>query len=470
MNIKFYRNYFILFFAFFLILIPLSSATISMKTDVKALYNLGDRINASVEILKEEDIQGIMKTRLKCQGYELEYFSTFIELKSGEAKIIVLPELPVKKLMLGECYLDINVEDMSGQMIYTFSSGKFIISDKMDGVVIKSRDSILPGESLILYVDINPTYMSESTKYFSANLLSEVYKYETNLEQFNYTLQTKNNIKSGEKSIAVFVLDSYGNSYEKEVEFSVTAVPTRLGLNISSNAVNPGDNLIINSYLYDQADDVLNEKIALSIFEMKNTLLKKDVMSGETFTYQIPQFTPPGSYSMKIIYNNLNEVGKFSVSELKKINTYLQKGLLVVENIGNVPYYQNLVVDMGGENNYNLTYEIDLKPAEKKEIELSKFVRTGNYSFSVYEEENISDININTNLSLEDDRPAYRKISQGLLSITGNSIVAYQPTRKVYSIAILVTIVFLVIVVAGRMKKIKPKNKSEKEIEEEFKY
>ena len=466
------KNCFILIavFVFILLLTQFSSATISMKTEFKPVYNIGDRINASVEILKEEDVQGILKTKLKCPGYELEYFTTIIEIKKAETKTIILPELPVKKLMIGECYLIIIVENMNGQLIYTFESEKFNVSDKLDGAMIKSKDTIIPGESLILYVDLNPTYRSESTKYFSANILSEVYKYETNLEQFNYTINTKENIKSGEKNIAVYVLDSYGNNYEKEIEFSVTAVPTRLGLNISSNAANPGDNLVINPYLYDQADDILNEEVVLSIFEMKNTLLKKEVMSGQAFTYQVPQFTPPGNYNVKIIYNNLNEAEKFSVNEFKKINVDLQKGVLVVENVGNVPYYQDLVVDMDGENNYNLTYEINLRPAEKKEIELSKFVRTGNYSFSVYEKQNISNVNINTNLSLQDDRPTYRKISQGLLSITGNSIIAYQPTKKVYSIAILITIVFLVIVVAGRMKSIKPKDKTKKEIDEEFKY
>ena len=435
-----------------LLILPLANAAISMTASLKNSYNIGDEFSSSFNVLEDRDIKGVFSAVLNCKSYSLNYFTTFIDFKKGSTEAISAPKLPILNPMLGQCTVNAKVEDVDHNLIESYSSAAFDISNKLNASVGLNKDSFMPGEELSMYIEAYLSYSKASAKNIKISLEGNDYELKGNENKFDYKIQLDSKIKSGKHTLKTTISDEFGNSFSGEKEFSVNAIPTTLGVKLDRTNLAPRESINIKSGIYDQAGDEIKEALSLDISGKKITLVKKEVMSGEDFSYAIPAFTPPGNYDVKAGYKGLSFAGNFSVDEVRKINAQIENSTVIVENIGNVLYDDNIILDAYGEKIYNITYRIKLEPAEKEIIDLSKFISLGRYNLSIYGFNESVEKNIEIN---NDNRPWYRKIGQGLITITGGTVKAIYPNTgmNLFLLFIALTIPMLLIFTYKKLKK-----------------
>ena len=81
-----------LFFAvIFLLIIPISFASIEITSSFKEKYNLGDIIESSVRITTEKYTEGLIKATLKCTDKDVLYYAAPISMEQGETKTVEIP-------------------------------------------------------------------------------------------------------------------------------------------------------------------------------------------------------------------------------------------------------------------------------------------------------------------------------------------------------------------------------------------
>ncbi len=124
--------------------------------------------------------------------------------------------------------------------------------------------------------------------------------------------------------------------------------------------------------------------------------------------------------------------------------------VVIVENIGNVEYDDEttIVLESDGKN-YLINKKIKLDPGEIMNIDLSKEVPEGTYDVVLPDtEENESKLeNIIEDVSISDNRPAYKKVGSGMGAISGAVVGAsdYIASRPILASFILIVIIIVIV-------------------------
>jgi len=435
------KNYALLIIPIILFLIPPASAEVELINNLKDTYNLGDKITTNFSISESIPIQGIFKISLICENYNLDYFTNVVNLKKEEIKKFN-SELPVTDSMLGRCYISSILEDMDHNLIDSFKSKEFLISDELKTSINKNKENFFPSEILSIYFNIEPTYSEDVVKDIIIKLSNKTYKFRTNKTNFKYDIKIPSDIKSGKNILSFRINDSFGNSFGDGFFINITPIAKKLSLDLNKHALIPQEEIKIKPILYDQAGDLLVRKINLTILKDKKILINKEVNSGEFFTYIPPPLTAPGSYKVKVKYEKLSNEKDFYVKGIKKLKIEIISNTILIENIGNIPYNDFIKFNLSNSKKYCISYKIKLNPGEKTIVDLSKLVEAGNYSIVIYE--NSNKIISQGNMFLEDNRPFHRKLFQNLLSITGGSALLTYPNTKANIIFIVLTLIVVI--------------------------
>jgi len=230
------------------------------------------------------------------------------------------------------------------------------------------------------------------------------------------------------------VLAYEGDSGERTSEgiamanLEVFQISTSIDAALSGQNLNPGDGFSFQPLLMDQTGISISDETSVVIRDGSlNRIFESLVQSGETVNYNIPTNLTAGYYEVVVSSGELNVVKSFYVNEKEIVSFALDNGTLIVTNIGNIPYDNDIQVDLNGKP---FVRSVDLGLQESQEFRL--LGSDGEYDIKISDGET--------------------EITQGGVALTGNAVgVEYIKRSSLRLNTPIVWIFFIVVLGAGAL-------------------
>jgi len=468
----------------FLIVVPIVSADIAITGPLEELYNLGDIFSASVYITPDKDIDGLVKTTLQCDNYNLPYYIIPINIKTGREKKISIPELTASRQ--GSCVINVALQTTAGDIVEETNSNSFRITAELNLTANLNKEEFLQGEDLTITGSVKSRSGEDVEKAtLTVELAGKRYTADIKKDEFSYTLNLGDTESDPNHILSLSINDSKGNSGEEEFGIAIKPVAAKLENEINRISFRPLETLELTALLYDMAGEAVNDYINFILTDPAGKkLFEYNALSYTLVKYTFAQDALPGNYQLKAYINNVNKEDTIKVEEVRDLDITIVGNIVYVKNIGNVRYNDQatIILETDDGSKYLVNKKIKLEPAETAEFDLSKEVPTGEYNVIVEsevgtEEEVITDTVSEENIPIEDGRSVYKKTKQGLIRVTGATIAAVNSAKGIFASIFMVIIILSTILYYSRdylKKKIKgfnnPLNKPEhKHVREEIK-
>ncbi len=378
-----------------LLLIPFSRATIVLD-NFESKYNLGDEFDSELDfvLLESRDVEGSLSFELRCHDSSYQIFNLHSQIYAGEKTEInspfpvILSRYLVENYNLtGFCYVEVVLKDFKGIKIDSAVSNRFLITDKIDVMLILEKDEFLPGERLIIE-GIAIKSNGDEAKGTSVLILGKEYTSDIRRGKFSFKLALNESIKSGNNTIKIAVSDNDGNKGEAMKEIIIIPILTSISLEIIKDSIMPGETLMLKPGLYDQANDETYGYIDIIIYSPNNKeVLNKKMSSGEEFGYSLSNKAIPGEWKIKAIADKNIETNKiFQVMKNRAIKAEIYQisgeTAFNITNIGNVPYQEDMTIFFETENSViEKTKKLSLDIDESAYFKLS--APMGDYEISI---------------------------------------------------------------------------------------
>src|SRR3990167_7729233 len=337
----------------FLFFVPFVTAEIDVLTQAEDFYNINERIPVKIVVAHTQEEDGFVKAGAICDNANLDYFVSPILLKTSPQELTI-PDLKLTKTMAGKCSLEISLLDSSNALIEKEVVKVFEISSELILSTSLNKDTLSPGEELKIKGDLKNIRGELLDKGQVKIFLDEnEFSTELNKGEFSYTYSIPSNIKSNSHSLKISYEDGFENKASKEFSIFIAPRPSKLKILINKLDFLPDDQITIESLLYDQADDL-----------MENHAL-------------------PGSWVIKASTDEFKVESTFNVAEVKKVEVYVEDGIVYVRNIGNVPYDDEVEVKAIGEDGKEFTKRVQVDPSESRIIKLSDELKEGIYNLNL---------------------------------------------------------------------------------------
>ncbi len=455
-----------LFFTIFLIA-PAVLADITILTE-QGIYNLGNKIKASASVFQEADFEGLFKLTIACNDYKLQYYTTPLSLESNSRTALDVPELTATSSMLGNCMIIGDLTTNNNLIIEEKSSNTFEVTHQLKVLPVNSKIIALPSDSIKLVGVVNEAFGNNVLKAnIKITLDNLTYESEAIDGKFDIFIELSENIKSGKHIVEIDASDPKNNVGYAAVELEIIPVPSYIKLELSEYSINPGAKIEIVSYLYDQADDLINASISLEmIYEDDEKIFTKTVQSNEKMIYEFSQYAKPGKYFITATYKNLKEESVVNVSTLREVKLKYENQSVLIENIGNVPFIDELTLYVQSElKKLLVTKKVNIEPGKFLIVDLSKEVPEGVYNILFPFKEGLDTIRQTLNQSsfpgenllaaevrIDDNRPIYKRLAAGIDGLSAglagtDGILARNP---LIAPMILLGIILLVVIRYGR--------------------
>ena len=465
----------ILLFLILILTIPIAFADIVIQTEQNT-YNLGNKIKSSASVVQPNNFDGLFKLTLSCGSYRLQYFLTPVSLEANFRSAVYVPELVATSSMLGNCSITGNLLTNDNLIIEEQDSNNFGITSQLNVLPVKTKVIAFPGDTILISGIINEAFGNNVLKAATKIVLgNNSYAIDAIDGKFNLTLELARNIKSGKHTIEISASDPKNNIGSSAIELEITAVPSYIKTETSSNSLLPGSKISIVSSLYDQADDLINSSLDLELASQKKSkVFTKAVQSGEKIEYEFSQYAEPGLYTLTTSYKNLLDQDLINITTIREVKIKFENETVFIENIGNIPFDDELTFFLESETKkYPILKKIKVDPGKILDIDLSKEVPLGIYDVVLPLKEGLGPIKEKINETLQnaiksvqgitslqnesvlasevtihDNRPIYKKVASGISSISGalvgaDGVLAKNPIiAPVILVAILGIIVF----------------------------
>ncbi len=473
-----------LFLAIFLI-VPAVLADVTILAE-QGIYNLGNKIRASASVLQETDFDGLFKLTISCDDYRLQYYTTPLSLEQNSRTAIDVPELTATSSMLGKCMITGDLTTNDNLIIEKKVSSAFEVTHKLDVLPVNAKITALPSEPVKIVGVVNEAFGNNLLKAnVEVELDNSTYQADAVDGKFDVLIELPKNIKSGKHTIEITASDSKNNIGYGSVELKIIPVQNYINLEVSEHSINPGAKIGITPYLYDQADDLINDSVELEMaYQNEEKIFTKTVQSNEKIEYEFSQYAKPGNYILTGAYKNLQSQAAVNVSALREVKIKYENQSVFIENIGNVPFADELTFIVQNElRKYPITKKISVDPGKLLAFDLSQEVpegfynvmleATGNAVAAITEkiDESIGEAAskeevLAENTKIDDNRPFYRRIASNFNTISSSLVGADGILSRNPLIAptILIGIILLLAVKYGRkplMKLIRREKKEE---------
>ncbi|HLC96087.1 MAG TPA: hypothetical protein VJH97_02095 [Candidatus Nanoarchaeia archaeon] len=397
----------------FCVLMASAIAEIELSNELQETYILGMPIDSSFLVSLDSNQSALFRLRLVCDSYEIEYFVTLIDLSKDST--LDPPALMPTDSMVGECSLSVRVETLEKELVGSYTSPFFQVTNSLDVSIGLDSSEPTPGTTVTLTGQIRPT--GEFTILLSFAGSQETFAAGS---EFSRALVIPSTIKSGEQVLNVHVTDDYNNQGDATVSLTIKPKLTALQLLVNKEAFNPGETLSIKAEALDQAATLMEQTIAITITHKTNIIHTGKIESADSFEYKLPPSANPGEYLVEIEAGEIKEQVKVQVAELKKLNVSLEGGIVRITNIGNIPYDDTVNLNLYSEDGILvLNQHIKLDPKEEANIDLSKRVAADNYTIS--STENGTNVTLGTDVFIPDNRSFFTKITGAVIGIDGVS-------------------------------------------------
>ncbi|MEK6907281.1 MAG: hypothetical protein AABW45_02025, partial [Nanoarchaeota archaeon] len=356
------------------------SAEISVLNQIEQLYNINERVPLKVAVSYTEEIDGSVKSSIICDNANVDYFVTPFYLKTSPQEITI-PELKLTKNMLGKCSLEVSLSDDIGTLLDKKVASIFEVSQDLILTVNINKNEFSPGNELKIDGDVkNIRGELLKTGVVKISLDNQSFNAELRDGKFSYSYNLASDIKSNAHLLRISLEDGYGNKASKE--FSIFIIPKPASLKLLLNKIDflPEEKINIESLLYDQANDLIENEAEIKVYDPEEKLVRQGKYKLD---FTLDQYAPPGNWLIKASTDDFKIQSSFSVAVVKKVQVYVEDGVVYVKNVGNVPYDDEVEVSAIGEDGREFTKRIKIDPKESRIIKLSDELKEGQYNLDV---------------------------------------------------------------------------------------
>jgi len=322
-------------------LINLVYAEISIVSQPKELYNIGDTLKTTISTAgASEDL----KVEIDCNSsLKLIYFDHI----SKDVNI----ERPLTKDflrdMIGKCNLLISFGGESR------ISQIFEITGQINSEIQLNKNNFNPGDSL----EISGTATKPNGQ--AVQGFAEIKIAELGIEnsvpvvdgQFSANMTIPSDKAPAEYKMSIQIYekenDDITNQQIREMIISINQIPTSIGIILNNDKIKPGETLEIQPTLYDQAEQLINEPIGIEVVSEEETSMKKLVNSGEMAVFVLPKNSLQGFWKVKAESKGITADKQIYVDKNEEAEFILINDSLSVVNVGNSVYDKIIEIKIG---------------------------------------------------------------------------------------------------------------------------
>ena len=444
-----------IFMLFFLFFAQFASAEISILSQIEDIYNINEKIPLKLTINYNQELDGFVRSSLICDNANLDYFITPFTFKTSSQELTI-PDLKLTKNMLGKCSLEISLTDGGDVLLEKKSVKIFEVSENLILTVSLNKEKLYPNDELQVAGDVKNVRggLLDAGK---VEIILDDEKLNADLDkgEYAYNYQIPGGIKSNSHELIISFEDGYGNKASKEFSIFINPKPAQLKNLLNKIDFLPNDRVTIESLLYDQAGDLIENNAEIIVFNPDNDLIKGGSYKLE---FTLDQYALPGEWTVKTSTSDFNVESKFKVGEVKKVQTYVEDGALYIKNIGNVEFDDVVEVKAIGLDGKEFSEKVKLAPKESKIIDLSDELKKGLYDLNVItndQKESFESVNVP-----ESDNPLY--LTTKAVTNTGNKLI----DKPYILIAVILSAVLLVYFIQTAKKR--NQFKKEREVQQGY--
>lgn len=339
------------------VIVLLSSFSIAQINIVepKDVYNLGDKIyidvygitwaesgNLNIDLSCGDDLINLLKIprRSFLQGIEQNYSVPYKILNEEDLEIIDIKDI------VGDCNIKSSLGDEE------VSSKTFEVSNELEISANFDKENYNPGEN----AEINIEVKKKSGESFNGRLIingEEEYKLDIENGVALYNIEIEQNQNSGSYNYKLIAYDGdeedWINRGETEASFSVNSVPSELIISLSSDKINPGENLEVGLEIKDQGGNLMEGLGNLRIVSPIGEEINEEIGSGKFKQIFIESNATPGNWEILGEFEDLTNRRNFEVLIFPRVEFDIEGTLLKVRNIGNGVYNKSIIVKIGEE-------------------------------------------------------------------------------------------------------------------------
>ena len=352
----------------------------------KSSIMLGDTITLTGTIYKDNGnpLDGTAEIYF-VYGNE-EYLMGFVDVVSG----LFTYSTELSATSPGNYYITITARDSYGNYETFTKTKSFTISDNLEIYLNTNALSFYPGDVLNAFGDVQ-TELGSSISSAVVEVSLDDTKVSTSLDQSKFTqdLIIPSDTSTGVHTISVFATDNFGNTGETSLAIEILPLASDLEIIIDNSSLNPREQITISSNLFDQTSEFMQDSLTLQVYDSNNVLVsEKTITSGESVTYQIPQFASPGLWSVTATYDSakasVSTSTSFTINEVQSLDYEIINGILYLRNNGNVLYNDDLNIPVDGlDQEYLISRTKNLDPNETIAIDLTDELPSGSYTLSI---------------------------------------------------------------------------------------
>ena len=323
------------------LLINLVYAEISIISQPKELYNIGDTLET---VISTGSLDGDLKVEIDCNSsLKLIYFDHI----SKEVNIARPLTKDFLRDMIGKCNLLISFGGESR------ISQIFEITDQINSEILLNKNNFNPGEAL----EISGTATKPNGQ--AVEGFAEIKIAELGIEnsvpvidgQFSANMTIPSDKAPAEYKMSIQIYekenDDITNQQLREMTISINQIPTSIGIILNNDKIKPGETLEIQPTLYDQAEQQINEPIGIEVVSEEETSMKKLVNSGEMAVFVLPKNSLQGFWKVKAESKGITADKQIYVDKNEEAEFILVNDSLSVVNIGNSIYDKIIEIKIG---------------------------------------------------------------------------------------------------------------------------
>lgn len=374
-----------------LLLVQLTSASIFISS-LNEVYNVGDEFNLNFEIAKSVTMGDFVSSSIECSNESVEIYKSPLRVSANEGKKVQILTV-VDEFLIGDirdrCYVIVKYANESAK------SNEFEITSEVDVEFSVNSFNVMPGSTLDVKgfaikkngVPLNGLFevSIERLGLSSSSLVSN--------GGFNISLGIPSNARASSYELVIIAkdIDANGNVMNKgsrDMSIRVPQIVTSLDIAVSSQNIQPGEEAIYNTIVYDQAGEYMVTEGNVSLIKPDGGEIHRGAtISGQEYGFETKNSEMPGNW--KIVFNvgGLKTEKIFSINEFRNASFILTDGKLIVQNTGNVPYYGVVSVRIGDEKK-DINVEMSVGGSQRFNLyapdgEYPVSVKEGNQSLSL---------------------------------------------------------------------------------------
>tara|TARA_Y100000310_G_scaffold61798_2_gene57042 strand:- start:1347 stop:3572 length:2226 start_codon:yes stop_codon:yes gene_type:complete len=203
---------------------------------------------------------------------------------------------------------------------------------------------------------------------------SGIYSGRVEAGEFSITIELAEDVPSRDYTLEVLVYEQDSNNVKTSegigrANLRVSQVLTNIDIALSEQSVDPGADFNFKPMLIDQSGVNIDEEVSVVIRNSRaERIFERIVKSEETISPNFPGNMSKGYYEIEASKSEMSFIKKFYINEKAVVSFELVNGTLIVTNIGNVRYDQDIEVELNGKP---FVKKVDLRVGESQEFKLT---------------------------------------------------------------------------------------------------